>query len=85
MCARARAVVHVPPCANMLCLKVIGGTRRSNITTPIEMPGDRGVSFYQGRSSLHGRMLGQSFESVAIGFKDQPIDDVIRDEDEVWG
>ena len=85
MCARTRGYVHVPPCANMLCLKVIGGTRRSNITTPIEMPGDRGVSFYQGRSSLHGRMLGQSFESVAIGFKDQPIDDVIRDEDEVWG
>ena len=85
VCARTRVHVHVSPCANMLCMKVMGGTRRSNITTPIEMPGDRGVSFYQGRSSLHGRMLGQSFESVAIGFKDQPIDDVIRDEDEVWG
>ena len=47
----------------------------------------QGVSFYQGRSSLHGRMHVQCMEDAANNFKERapPANGVIRDEDEVWG
>jgi len=63
------------------------GTPRANMATPVELPGDKGVSFYQGRSSLHGRMHVQCIEDAANNFRERPapVTGVIKDEDEVWG
>jgi len=63
------------------------GNQGVNLATPLELPGDKGVSFYQGSSSLAGRMHKQTIDNAVSGFKDRPppIVGIMRDEDEVWG
>ena len=47
--------------------------------------GKQGVSFYQGRSSLHGRMTADPNQSREYLPPPPPMGVLLRDEDMMWG
>eukprot|EP00961_Rhodomonas_salina_P000834 11927-Rhodomonas_salina.1 len=66
---------------------MFGGSDPEGITKPVELPGDKGISYYQGRSSLAGRMAYASIDFAGSGVPKAPFvpPGGMRDEDEMWG
>mmetsp|Transcript_29262 Transcript_29262/g.76823 ORF Transcript_29262/g.76823 Transcript_29262/m.76823 type:complete len:404 (+) Transcript_29262:146-1357(+) len=52
---------------------------RCDLATPVELPGDNGVSFYRGSSGLVGVMLSAAGEEAAVARRTD------SDDDEMWG
>ena len=58
-----------------------------SMADPLELPGDKGVSYYQGASSLSGVMTSAAVDQtnpVKRG-DDAAPSRVVREEDEMWG